>query len=79
MRDAKQIETISIVPAPMTIEQAVTFYAMLNSEGKREFLNMLTEAERNAIIDAYNPNHERDTRQADKVMAALGIDANAIE
>lgn len=58
----------------MTLEQAVTFYSMLNSEGKTLFLKMLSEAEQNAIIEAYNPNHERDKAQADKALSELGID-----
>ena len=69
-----QIETVNIAPAPMTVEQAVTFYAMLNNEGKKLFLDMLTETEQNAIIEAYNPNYERDKAQADKVLSEFGID-----
>ena len=74
LHEVLTVETVSIVPAPMTVEQAVTFYAMLNSEGKTQFLNMLTETEREAIINAYNPNYERDKRQSDKVLSELGID-----
>ena len=75
MPDVKHhIETVNIVPAPMTVEQAVTFYAMLNNEGKQRFLDMLSETEQNAIIEAYNPNYERDKAQSDKVLSELGID-----
>ena len=56
MQDVKHIEAINIVPAPMTVEQAVTFYAMLNDEGKAKFLEMLTDGEREAIRKALNPN-----------------------
>ena len=69
-----KVESVSIVPAPMTVEQAVTFYTMLNSEGKTQFLNMLTETEREAILNAYNPTYEQDKRQSDKVLSELGID-----
>lgn len=74
MQDVKHIEAINIVPAPMTVEQAVTFYAMLNDEGKAKFLEMLTDGEREAIRKALNPNYKRDVAQADKVLQELGID-----
>lgn len=55
--DPSTIETISIKPAPMSMDRAIAFYEALNDVGKAGFILTLQEQDRQPFLEAYQAHY----------------------